>query len=149
MKLRTALPALILLAAPSVLIGSSGGGRVKSGPAIIPYQCSDGHPANVVYESGSDYLHARALVAHDGRTFDMRAAPTLYGVRYRTEGSDEGGRPMAWSLRGEEAWLTEAPDADSYTRDETAIARCARLRGIAVAHGEGHGDHGEDHGDQH
>ena len=156
MRLRSALPAVFLLAVPTILFGSSGGGRVKSGPAIVPYQCSDGRPAEVVYESGSDYLHARALVTYDGRTVEMRAAPALYGVRYRSDGAAGDGRALAWSLRGEQAWLTESPDADGYTRDETAIARCTRLRGIAPAHSEGHGDHGghaeghgQDHGEHH
>ena len=143
MKPSSACIVLALLALPSVVLGSSGPTRGKAEPAIVPYLCHDGQTANVIYESGSDYLHARAKVTYDGRTLELEAAPTLYGVRYR----DPDAQPaLAWSLRGEEAWLTESPDEDGYTREERAIARCSRLRGAAPA--EAHasdGDHGTAH----
>ena len=67
------------------------------------------------------------------RTFDLRAAPTLYGVRYRGEATS--GPALAWSLRGEEAVLSEAPEADSYVRAERELLRCVRVRGaMAAAH---------------
>lgn len=146
--------AATLFAIPSVVSGYSSAPPPKAGPANVPYLCNGGQPASVVYESGSDFIHARALVTYDGRTVAMRAAPTLYGVRYRTDTTAEGGQPLAWSLRGEQALLTEAPDADSYTRQERALANCVRLRGAAVAEAGAHGaahaaDHGEDHGDHH
>ncbi|MGZ8337135.1 MAG: hypothetical protein ACXWU1_10785 [Allosphingosinicella sp.] len=157
MRLPIACAALALLALPTLVSGSSGGGRVKSGPATIPYLCHDGQSydareAVVVYENGSDYLHAKAQVTYDGRTTEMRAAPTLYGVRYRTEAQPA----VAWTLRGEDAWLTDSPDADGYTRPERQIARCIRLReegpnevsGVAPRPaGEEHST--EDHGDDH
>jgi len=154
MRLSCILFAATLFAVPTIVSGYSSAPPPKAGPAIVPYLCNGGQPANVVYESGSDYIHARALVTYDGRTVAMRAAPTLYGVRYRTDGTADGGQSLAWSLRGEEAWLTEAPAADSYTRQERALANCVRLRGAYAAdsgaHGEDHGsDHGEDHGDHH
>ena len=148
MRLSCILFATTLFAVPTIVSGYSGASSVKAGPAIVPYLCNGGQPANVVYESGSDFIHARALVTYDGRTVEMRAAPTLYGVRYRTESAAEGGQPLAWSLKGEEALLTEAPAADSYTHEERALANCVRLRGAAVA--EAHGmDHSEGHGDHH
>ncbi|HEV2864882.1 MAG TPA: MliC family protein [Allosphingosinicella sp.] len=144
MKPTNAWLAAALLAAPAMAAASSGGGRVQAGPPEVPYLCSDGHSATVVYESGSDYRHARALVTRDGQTTEMRAAPTLYGVRYRAEAGAEGGAPLAWSLRGEEAVLTEAPDDESYTREERQLVRCIRVRGaapadaVAAAHRETH-----------
>lgn len=148
MRLLSACAAAALLAIPSLGFGYSTPPPAKSGPPVVPYLCSDGRPASVVYESGNDFVHAKALVTWDGRTLELEAAPTLYGVRYRAE---EGEPPLAWSLRGEEAWLTEAPEADSYTREERELARCIRLRGAAnetaaaePGHGE-HGEHGEDH----
>ena len=142
MKPSTICAAVALLALPAAVSGYSEP-AAKAGPPVVPYLCNDGHQADVVYESGSDYLHARALVTYDGRTVDLRAAPTLYGVRYRAESG--GAEPvLAWSLRGEEAWLTESPDADGYTREEHALARCVRLRG-----GPPVGEHGESGGDSH
>lgn len=140
-----------LIAAPSPAAASGTPAPSNAGPAPIPYLCSDGHEASVVYESGSDFNHAKALVTYEGRTIEMRAAPTLYGVRYRAEAS-EGGTPLAWSLRGEEAWLTEAPDEDSYTRQERALVRCIRLRGalpVQTASADSHGSDGEGHGEDH
>ena len=143
--------AALMAATPAIVLGSGTPTVGKAEPAIIPYLCSGGDTATVIYESGSDYHHAKALVTYDGRTIEMRSAPTLYGVRYRAESAD-GGTPLAWSLRGEEAWLTEAPDEESYTRQEQAIARCIRLRGAlpaqsaaADSHGADHREHGEPH----
>ena len=135
MSRSSACLALALLSLPALAFGASTAPAGKAGPAVVPYVCGDGSLANVVYESGGDYRHARALVTHDARTVELQAAPTLYGVRYRSAG---GGEPvLAWSLRGEEAWLTESPDADGYTREEREVIRCVRQRriGIAEAHG--------------
>ncbi len=142
MRQISACLALALLSLSALAAGASTPPPGKAGPAVIPYVCGDGSLANVVYESGGDYRHARALVTHGGRTVALSAAPTLYGVRYRTA---QAGEPaLAWSLRGEEAWLTESPDADGYTRDEREVTRCIRQRhlGTVEAHGAdtGHGD---------
>ena len=144
--------AAALLATPAYVFGSGTPAPGKAEPARVPYLCSGGETATVIYESGSDFSHAKALVSFQGRTLEMRAAPTLYGVRYRAEAGSEGGAPLAWSLRGEEAWLSEAPDEESYTRQEQQIARCIRLRGAApaqTASAEGHGGDHAEHGDDH
>ena len=131
MKRSSALMAVLALSAlHSAALGSGGARLGRAEPATVPYLCSDGATATVVYRGGSDFQHAEAMVSHDGRTFDLRAAPTLYGVRYR--GEAEGGPSLAWSLRGEEAVLSEAPEADSYTRAERELLRCVRVRGAAV-----------------
>lgn len=109
------------------LFGLAGNAPVHSGPAIVPYQCGDGRIANVVYDSGNDYVHASARVTLDGRTIDMKAAPTLYGVRYRSEAAP-GATALAWSLRGEEGVLSEAPTDMSYVSAEHELARCTRVR---------------------
>lgn len=117
----------------------SGFSTPSSGPPVVAYSCGEGRPASVIYESGNDFLHAKALVTYDGRTIELEAAPTLYGVRYRSEGGE--GTPLAWTLRGEEGWLTEAPEEDSYTREERMIARCLRVRSAGGdGHSEGHAD---------
>jgi hypothetical protein len=121
----------MLLSLPAMVSGAGTSAPRKAAPAIIPYLCQDGGVANVVYESGGDYRHARALISYDERTLEMRAAPALYGVRYRTAAANEPA--LAWSLRGEEAWLTESPDADGYTREERELARCVRLRRLDMA----------------
>jgi len=114
---------------------------VHGGPAIVPYMCGDGHAANVIYESGNDYVHAAARVTYDGRTIEMKAAPTLYGVRYRSAAA-AGATPLAWSLRGEEGVLSEAPTDTSYIAAEHELARCARVReGGAEQDSEAHGAH--------
>lgn len=136
MRLASFGAAASALIAPAIALAFSGPTAVKSGPPVIPYLCDGGRPASVVYESGSDYRHARALVTLDGRTLELGAAPTLYGVRYRSEGEAPA---LAWTLRGEQAWLTEAPDEESYAGEEHAVARCVRLRAATVA-AEAHGD---------
>ena|SRR5687768_80532 len=150
MKLPSVWIAATLIAIPSISYGSGTPPPGKAAPAIVPYSCSDGHTANVIYESGSDFRLARAVVSHEGRDFEMRAAPTLYGVRYRTAAAVEGESALAWSLRGEQAVLSEAPETDSYTRPERELLRCVRMRGApapqAAAVAEGHGDsHNEAH----
>ena len=120
------MAAAALIALPSAAIGSGGVRFGPSEPPTVPYLCSDGHTATVVYRGGSDFRHAQARVSHHGRTLELRAAPTLYGVRYR---GDADGGSLAWSLRGEEAVLSEAPEPDSYTRAERELLRCVRVRG--------------------
>ena len=129
--MRRALVALALLAVPSIAFA-----RVheeQPGPPVVPYQCNDGQTAIVTYLSGNDYIHASVRIEHGGRTEELRAAPTLYGVRYRAASAPAEGATLAWTLRGEQAVLSEAPEADSYTRSETEVLRCARIRGGTVA----------------
>ncbi len=130
------LAATILVAIPAIASAFSTPPPAKAGPAIVPYLCSEGVAASAMYENGSGSRHARALVTYRGETVALDQAPTLYGVRYRA--ASPSGTTLAWSLRGEEAWLTESPDADGYTREERAIARCVRLRGAAAPADEGH-----------
>ncbi len=152
MKLATVGVAAALLALPTLLSAYSTPPPGKAGPPVVPYLCSEGRPATVVYENGSGSRHAKALVTYEGRTIELEQGPTLYGVRYRTVAETAGQPAMAWSLRGEEAWLTESPDVSSYTRDERAIARCIRLRGMMPEAGHGGDDahHGTgEHDDGH
>ena len=143
MRPLAAMIALVLLTLPSVVAGYSTPSPGKAEPPVVRYLCSDGRPADVIYESGNDFIHAKARVTIDERSFELEAAPTLYGVRYRGEAAGAA-TPLAWTLWGEQAWLTESPDEDGYTRQERELARCVRLRGIAPAaagdeaHGEGH-----------
>lgn len=125
-----------LLSIPAIAFGFSGPTAVKSGPPVVSYQCDGGRAASVVYESGSDYLHAKANVTLGGRTLELRSAPTLYGVRYRER---RDGPALAWTIRGEQAWLTESPDPDSYAGEEHRLASCVRVRGAVVA-ADSHGD---------
>ena len=51
--------------------------------------------------------------------------PPTYGLRYVSEGADN--TPiMIWSVRAEEAWLTQL---DPGQTEEREIAHCARFRG--------------------
>jgi hypothetical protein len=133
------IAAAALIALPSMAMGSGSAPVGKAAPATVPYLCSDGQTASVVYRSGSDFLHARAIVTHQGQVFDLQAAPTLYGARYR--GETPGATALAWSLRGEEAVLSEAPEADSYTRAERELLRCVRVRGAPAAESHGSDSH--------
>jgi hypothetical protein len=111
---------------------AGGGGRVKSGPAVIPYACEGGRQVQAVYEHGGDYLHARVQITYDGQTAELNAAPTLYGLRYVGAGM----RPLAWSLRGEQASLAQVSDAGNVEDAGQPLAQCVRLRG-ASAHSGG------------
>ena len=115
---------------------AGGGGRVKSGPAVIPYACEDGRQVSAVYESGGDFLHAKVQLTYDGQTTELNAAPTLYGLRY----VGAGAQPLAWSLRGEYAALAQVSDAGNVEDAGEAIARCVRVRG-AAASGHAGGTH--------
>ena len=72
--------AVTLIGAAFMLSGFSGGGRVASGPATVPYMCSDGRPASAIYEHGGDFLHAKVMLTFDGRTTELAAAPTVAHV---------------------------------------------------------------------
>ena len=138
MRRSLACAAVALLSIPALAFGASTPPPGKAAPAIVPYVCADGSLASVIYEHGGDFRHARALVTHDDHTVEMRAAPALYGVRYRSEADPA----LAWSLHGEEARLTESPDADGYAMEEREVLRCVRQRqlGAGGAHDEAHGE---------
>lgn len=94
------------------------------GPAGMAYACSDGHAVRVAYEGGGYFPRATARLVRDGRTTELAAVPSASGLRY--VGEAEGAVPAsAWSVRGEEAWLS-ALDADH--GEEREIAHCTRLR---------------------
>ena len=131
MRLSTRL-AVMSVGVSSIAMASGPGPAGKAGPPIVPYLCSDGHTAEVIYRGGGDPRRARALVSHDGRTYDMRAAPALSGIRYRT--GDSQAPAVAWSLRGEQAVLSEAPDGDA--RSERELLRCVRVRGAPAGKGQ-------------
>jgi Membrane-bound lysozyme-inhibitor of c-type lysozyme len=138
MRISTCIAA-ICVTLPSLAAGSGPAPAGKAGPPVIPYLCSDGRTAEVVYRSGGDHRLARAQVVHDGRMLDMRAAPALYGIRYRTD--EAQGSALAWSLRGEEAVLSESPEADGYTRSERELLRCVRVRGAPASEDHRSGEH--------
>lgn len=122
-----------------MLIGA-GGGRVANAPAIIPYACDSGGQAAAIYEHGGDYRHAKVKLTYGGRTTELEAAPTLYGIRYMREPSAEEPRALVWSLRGERATLAEATDPDDVASEGSRIASCHRLR-VASAVGHSADDH--------
>ena len=96
-------------------------------PRDIAYSCGDGHVARITYANGGWFVKARASLVWDGRTVELQASPPTYGLRYVS--ADDAADPvMIWTVRGEEAWLSEiarnaAPDAP-----EREIARCTRVR---------------------
>jgi len=129
----TILSAAALIGAAVMLSGYAGGGRVKNGPAVISYACEDGRQASAIYAHGGDFRHATVTLTFDGRTTELEAAPTLYGMRYASEGSPA----LVWSIRGENAFVAETADRHDVTSEGRAIARCTRLRRAAAAHAEG------------
>lgn len=131
----TAFTAAALVTGAVLLSGYSGGGRVKSGPATVPYLCDGGRQASAIYEHGGDYQHAKVMLTFEGSTTELEAAPTLYGMRYASEATPA----LVWSVRGENALLAEAGNREDVTDEGRPIARCVRLRGAAPAHS------GDDH----
>jgi hypothetical protein len=127
-----ACPALIGIAL--ALSGYAGGGRVANSPAVIPYVCDGGRTASAIYENGSDFRHAKVLLTVDGRTTELEAAPTLYGIRYRHEPSASDPRNLIWAVWGERAWLAEGTEPYASDREGQRLFSCHRQRGAAVAH---------------
>ena len=91
----------------------------------IPYACADGKPARVFYTGGGYFPRARARLEYDGREYRLAAVPPTYGLRYVSDGADNA-PIMIWSVRAEEAWLTEL---DPGRTEEREIAHCTRFRG--------------------
>jgi hypothetical protein len=111
-----------------------------SGPAIVPYVCDGGQPISAIYENGGDFRHAKVLLTFSGRTAELEAAPTLYGIRYASEATAETPQNISWSIRGERAWLSEVADIDDVTTEGRPIAQCMRLRSTGesdASHAEG------------
>lgn len=134
------MTAAALIGAAFMLSGFSGGGRVASGPATVPYVCHDGQPATAIYEHGGDFLHAKVLLTYGGRTTELEAAPTQFGVRYTGEPEGGAAQRLSWSLQGEQAFLTEVADPEDVTTPGRPIAQCMRQRGMQTA-GHSEGEH--------
>lgn len=117
-----------LIGAAFMLSGYAGGGRVAASPATVPYVCEGGGSVSAIYKNGGDFLHAKVLLTYDGRTTELDAAPTLYGIRYASAASAESPQALAWSIRGERAWLSEIADPADVTNEGRPIAQCARVR---------------------
>lgn len=129
-----AAPALIGVA--FALSGYSGGGRVANAPPVVPYVCDGGRAAAAIYQHGGVFIQAQVQLTIDGRTTEMMAAPTLYGIRYLGEPTAEQPRRLIWSLQGERAWLAEATEPYRSDREGPRLLNCHRQRGAAETHGE-------------
>lgn len=138
MKRSSPFAAAGLIGAAFLLSGYSGGGRVANSPPVIAYACEDGRQAAAIYEHGNDYLHAKVRLTFDGRTTELEAAPTLYGIRYRGEPSGDEPRTLMWSLRGERAWLAEATEPNDVASQGRPIVQCTRVRTAIAAADPGH-----------
>ena len=108
-----------------VLLAGCAHQRAEIDQPGIPYACADGKAARVFYTNGGYFPQARARLLYDGREIRLTAVPPTYGLRYVSEGGDA--TPiMIWSVRAEEAWLTEL---DPGRTEEREIAHCTRFRG--------------------
>jgi membrane-bound inhibitor of C-type lysozyme len=97
----------------------------EGGPPAVTYACAEGRQAFVTYENGGYFPRARAHLVYDGRDLHLAAVPPTYGLRYVTEGADNA-PIMIWSVRAEEAWLSQL---DPGQTEEREIAHCTRFRG--------------------
>lgn len=129
-----ACPALIGIAF-ALSAFSGGGGRVASGPANVPYVCEGGQTVSAVYENGSNFRLAKVLLTAEGRTTELEASPTLYGMRYHHEPSASDPRNLIWAVWGERAWLSEGTEPYASDREGQRLLNCHRQRG-AAGHGE-------------
>lgn len=127
------LHAPILIGAAAMLV-AAGGGRVANSAATIPYVCEGGQQATAIYVHGGDFRHAKVQLSYDGRTTELDAAPTLYGIRYLAGPSAGEPRALMWSVRGERAVFAEAVHPEDVADGGRPIATCQRLR-VAQASG--------------
>ena len=115
---------------------SGGGGRVANSPAVVPYTCEGGGTASAIYENGSNFRLAKVLLTVDGRTTELEAAPTLYGMRYHHEQSSSDPRNLIWAVWGERAWLSEGTEPYASDREGRRLLSCHRQRGAASPNSE-------------
>ena len=99
----------------AILLAGCATAHEQGGPAEIAYDCA-GREASIVYENGGWYPRARARLAFGGHDYALQSAPPTYGLRYV-------GETIAWSARGEEAWISELQ-----AEGEREIAHCVRVR---------------------
>lgn len=122
---------------------AAGGGKAEKGPAGIPFSCSDGREMRVVSDGAGPRGKLKLLFA-DGHPHELRAQPTIEGLRYAGEAD---GHMLVWSTDGIEGVLAQA-SADA--AEEQEIARCRRAgwdgfkEGAAGHHGEDTADHTEE-----
>ena len=107
------------------LLAGCAGHVAESGPAGIPYACADGKAARIYYAGGGYFPRASARLEYDGREIRLAAVPPTYGLRYVSDGADNA-PIMIWSVRAEEAWLSQLDPGQS---EEREIAHCTRVRG--------------------
>ena len=121
--------ALHSLSLSALLLAGCAGHHDELGPAGIPYACADGKAARIFYEGGGYFPRARARLLYDSRTIEMQATPPTYGLRYVSDAGGDNDPILIWSVRGEEAWLSElAPEQ----AEERELAHCTRQRAGGV-----------------
>jgi hypothetical protein len=108
-----------------ILLGGCAGHHMEEAEnPTIPYACAGGKQALVAYEGGGYFPRAHARLTYDGHETELAAVPPTYGLRYVSEGGENA--PITiWSVRAEEAWLTEL---DPGQTEEREIAHCTRVR---------------------
>ena len=102
----------------------------KAGHPIIPYLCSGGAIAELIYENGAGHRESKAKLHYDGHHWDLQEAPTASGLRYAAA---DGDHQLAWSVTGESAVISRA-SIDGLDSTEEEVARCTRLRGSRPGH---------------
>src|SRR3954469_3705832 len=130
MGMRARLPVLMAF----LLVGGCAHHIEEAGHPTIPYACAGGKQALVAYEGGGYFPRAHARPTYDGRERELSGVPPTYGLRYVSEGGENA--PITiWSVRAEEAWLTELAPGQS---EEREIAHCTRIREEGLATPEAH-----------
>jgi hypothetical protein len=116
--------ALLVLSVGSAALAAGGGGKPgTSGPAGVPYLCSDGQPLRVSYEGGG--FRAKAKLLHGGHSYELATAATIEGLRYAS--TDAAEEAMVWSTDGLTGVLSAVPAGQAGTGAEREIARCTRV----------------------
>lgn len=112
--------AIGLLGAVPAAEASSSGGKVKDGPAGIPFTCSDGRALRVVYGRGGPRDEAELRFA-GGESHHLKLARGMAGNRYA--GELDGGRMLVWTSNAGTGWLSEmSPDGS----EDRQLATCNR-----------------------
>ncbi|HET7794062.1 MAG TPA: META domain-containing protein [Rhizobacter sp.] len=90
------------------------------------FSCDGGKPVLVHYDN-TNPQQPQAMLVFEGKSYQMRSAPTASGARYVVEKGRSPDMSLEWVSKGAEGLLMEAPLSDARKpEDLKTLARCTR-----------------------
>jgi membrane-bound inhibitor of C-type lysozyme len=108
------------------LFGTNGENIAEFSLGSERLRCDNGNVLLVHYDNSNPEA-PRAVVAYEGKSFDMYSVRAASGARYATEQGRAQDVSLEWHTKGDSGVLSEAPLSDTRTdKDVRTVAQCSK-----------------------